>query len=221
VTSRLPVVAGGVVAVVGAVVLFLLPQADDRGAAWLAVALVVVVAAMLGGGFLLARNGVPPLLVLSVASAQLGVGLLWLRPWGFIYLGAALVLLGVWLMRRGGLLPGRVDDTETAPARVPKPEVPQAFLDTLALCIDQPDEVVLGLSDVAHADTMSEDEFRKALIRVPGWDGEFAGQFYGYLRRRPTLALTVWNIAGGVRDHVLTRAQFDQTVRAEVAWDDR
>src|SRR6185312_16680858 len=91
--------AGVVVGVVGAVALLLVGTNGDLPDAWIVSGLVVGVVGIFGSAWIFGRAGLPVLLTLAAVSAELGVGLLWLGPWGWIYLAVAVGLVVAWAVR--------------------------------------------------------------------------------------------------------------------------
>jgi len=75
---------------------------------------------------------------------------------------------------------------------------------------------MVGMTRVEHADRMTEQQFAAALVPVPGWDSRFVTELYRYCHRRTTLAMTIWNITGALRSGVISRADFDLTIRVEI-----
>ncbi len=232
------ITAGSALAAVGAAALLLTTVGTGDG--WIIAALVISVAAILGSGWVLAQADVPSLLVMAISCATLGVGFLaWSWLWGALYLGAAVVLAVVWQLRRrtrqrweGTGVRGSGTVLQGPPHRHRSSTIP--VLRQLSSgsqveprdgqaprCTSIDDDELLKLASVRHADRMTDAELRAALPKVPGWDDAFVTTFHGYLRRAPNLALTIWNLAGAVHDEVLTRKQFDDTVRTELTWRER
>ena len=289
--------AGAAVGVMGAVALLLVGTNGNLPDAWIVTGLVAGVVGMFGSAWIFGRAGLPVLLTLAAVSAELGVGLLWLGPWGLIYLAVAVGLVVAWAVRDrrrraweavgqpaigvvvtsrrtgsvinnqdvvtkvsvsvrptngdpeftttvrrvvpmglddspGDELPMLVDPrrpgravidrrprtaTTSTPARQRDDTEPsETFLNTLALGIAVDDDEMVGMTRVEHADRMTEQQFAAALVPVPGWDSRFVAELYRYCHRRPTLAMTIWNITGALRSGVISRADFDLTIRVEI-----